>query len=145
MVTVALADHRIGIASQAVEQVVRTVAVEPLPDAPEAVEGIIDLRGQVVAVMDLRARLGLPTRPPRTSDHLVVVDTGQRRLALRVDRAVAFHVEAQEAIEPIGSTNGTTVKGAVRNASGLLIILDVEQFLSTDAADALDAAMSRAL
>src|SRR5690606_20705674 len=79
---------RYALPSSDVQEVVRAVAVVPLPKAPPVVEGIIDVRGRVVPVLDLRARFGLPPRVPRHTDHLVLARAHDRLVGVRADRAI---------------------------------------------------------
>jgi purine-binding chemotaxis protein CheW len=83
-----IAGRRYGLPATEVRELVRAVAIVPLPMAPPGVEGVVNLRGRVVPVIDLRARLGLASRPVAPSDHMIVVSLGQRLAALRVDRAL---------------------------------------------------------
>src|SRR5262249_2567798 len=80
--------RRYGLPATEVRELVRAVAIVPLPMAPPGVEGVVNLRGRVVPVIDLRARLGLASRPVAPSDHMIVVSLGERLAALRVDRAL---------------------------------------------------------
>lgn len=82
--------HRFGVPLADVVQLLRAVAIVPLPRAPRVVEGIIDLHGSLVPVLDLRRRFGLPEQSLAPEHHLIVTRTGERRLALRVDRAEGF-------------------------------------------------------
>ncbi len=69
-----------------VQEVLRMVAMTPLPDAPPEVLGAINVRGVPVLVLDLRQRLGLPGLPPTPASPLLLVRLGDKRLALLVDR-----------------------------------------------------------
>jgi purine-binding chemotaxis protein CheW len=83
-----VAGQRHGLPASDVQELLRAVAIAPLPHAPAGVQGVINLRGQVVPVVPLRDRVGLPARPLTVSDHLVVVRSAGRLLALRIDRAL---------------------------------------------------------
>src|SRR5437588_10594891 len=80
--------RRYGLPASEVQELLRAVAIVPLPLAGPAVEGVVNLRGRVVPVFDLRVRLGLPARAVAPSDHLIVAQSGGRLVALRVDRAL---------------------------------------------------------
>ena len=56
--------RRIGLPASLVVEVLPSAAVEPLPDAPPAVEGVLNVRGEVLPVISMRHRLGMPPRPP---------------------------------------------------------------------------------
>ncbi len=79
-VTFRVAGQIYGLPLQHVERVLRMVAVSPVPEAAPYVMGAIDLHGHVVAVVDMRARLGHPARPPSMDEALHVVTAGPGEL-----------------------------------------------------------------
>ncbi|HEV3465113.1 MAG TPA: chemotaxis protein CheW, partial [Actinomycetota bacterium] len=74
-----------------VVEVVRMAALTPAPGAPGHVLGLLDLRGRVVPVMDLRARLGLPPATPGLSTPICVVEAGGRAFGLVADAVTNVH------------------------------------------------------
>ncbi len=135
---------RLGLAAGAVVEVAPIVWVSPLPKTPAAVEGVIDIRGRIVPVIDLRARFGRPSRPPHLSDHLVVVDVAGRELALHVERAVDLVTVPAEHIDNGPLPELDYAAGVVQLADDLLVIHDLGAFLSADEGVALDAALTAA-
>ncbi|NND95761.1 MAG: purine-binding chemotaxis protein CheW [Pirellulaceae bacterium] len=77
-----------GVDAQSVREVVRAVALTPVPQAPTVVIGMVNLRGQVVPVLSTRRLLDLGDGDVRHTDHFIVVDAGGSSLALHVDRAL---------------------------------------------------------
>ena len=67
-----LNEHRYALPLTDVREVLALPAIVPLPKAPTIVEGVVNIRGVVVPVMDIRARFRLPARPPHPADHLLV-------------------------------------------------------------------------
>ena len=132
-----------AIDAAAVREVARMVRVTPLPGAPAPVEGVIVVRGASVPVIDLRARLGLPSRPATDADYLVVVATAHRTVALRVDDVDDVRDVPDHAIERAAGlvASAATVAGVVRLEDGLLVVHDADAFLSQAEADAIDRAM----
>ncbi len=112
--------RRYGLPLGEVVELVRAVAVVPLPRAPGWVEGVVNLRGQVVPVIDMRARLGLPAKPIALSDHFVVARGREFPVALRIDRALD--------LERLGDGAGRVAK----LSDGLAPVLDLDGFLSDD-------------
>ena len=80
--------QRQALASCDVREVLSAVTVTPMASAARFVEGVVNVRGCVLPVVDARAWLGLPTRPIEPSDHLIVIRVGKRSALLRVDRAM---------------------------------------------------------
>lgn len=67
-----LDDQRYGLAVDDVREVVRVVRISPLPKAPAIVEGVINVRGTVTAVMNIRKRFGKKEKTVQLTDHLVL-------------------------------------------------------------------------
>src|SRR5688572_4290676 len=82
-----VAGQRYGLPIADVLELVRAVAITALPDAPAVIEGIVNVRGRVLPVLDVRARFRLPAKPLDPSDHFIVAEAGPRGVILRVDRA----------------------------------------------------------
>jgi len=112
---------------------VRAVAITPLPHAPPFVEGVINLRGRIVPVIDLRRRFGLA--PVAVAlDHCFIVTRGRRTLALRVDhvdRMLTVSGDAIEAAERV-VPGARHAAGVVRLPDGVVVIQDLEALLSSE-------------
>ncbi len=80
--------RRYGLEAGEVLELVRIVEIVPLPGTPRWIEGVIDLRGKVVPVLDLRERLELPARRVELSDQLIVARGRGFPIAVRIDRAL---------------------------------------------------------
>ncbi len=141
LVVTAVDGLRIGVDAAAVLEVHRMVAVTPIAGAPAVVEGLIDVRGVTVPVVDLRRRLHRPTRAPRLSDHLVEIAVRDRRIALHVDRALDVAVVASAAVDA-APPELEHAAGLVRLDDGLLAVHDLEAFLTEDEGLQLDAALA---
>jgi purine-binding chemotaxis protein CheW len=136
----------IAVPVTAVQEVVRAVAVSPLPDVPPFVEGVINARGTLVPVFDLRRRFGLPPTPPALHHHFVLAFAGSRLAALRVDRALDLVQVAESELSPPEALvgGGRHVASIARLPDGVLVIQDLEAFLSTSESGRLDAALAEA-
>jgi purine-binding chemotaxis protein CheW len=127
----------------AVERSYRAVAVTPLPDAPEKVLGIVNVHGIVYPVIDLRRCFGLPSRPVSPADHLILGHTTRRRVGLMVD-SVSGVIECRKAEIVEAETvlpEMEYVSGIVRLKDGVLLIHDLDRFLSLEEEEALDQAL----
>lgn len=134
---------RCGIPVTDVDELHPVVATAPLPGAPAVIDGAIDVRGTVVAVLDVRGRLGLTRRPPLLSDHLVVCRVGERSVALRVDRALELVSVPRHRIDEADHLDGGDhLSGVARLSDGLVLIQDLATFLSEVEAASLDGALN---
>lgn len=129
-----LEGQRYALHLSQVERVVSMVAVSPLPETPAVVAGVINYRGSVVPVFDLRPRFGFPPREFGLSDHLLLGRTSRRMLALPVDEVLGVNeVPVEDTLAPSTLLPGVGyVTGIVALADGLLFIHDLEALLSMD-------------
>jgi chemotaxis signal transduction protein len=84
-----VAGRRFALPAHQVRELVRAVAILPVPDAP-SIEGVIDVRGEIVPVLDVRARYRLPAKGPDSADQLILATAANRMVAIRVDRALGL-------------------------------------------------------
>lgn len=136
-------ESRFALDVAAVERVVRAVEVTPLPGAPAGVRGVVNIHGRIIPVFDLRARFDLPTREVQPDDHFVIAQSGRRIVGLIVD-SVGEVVErrASELSNADDILPGlASVKGVMKLDGDIVLIEDMEQFLSIPDHDALDAAL----
>jgi purine-binding chemotaxis protein CheW len=144
LVIFTLDNYRYAVLS-VVERAERLVEITPLPKGPEIVIGVINLRGLIVPVLNIRKRFRLPERELRLSDQLLIANTARRTVALVADE-VSGTVEcsAQEVIEPGEIVPGLEyVTGVIKLADGMLFIHNLDKFLSLDEEESLQAAMSK--
>lgn len=138
---------RFGLPIERVREIVRAVAVTPLPGAPPIVEGVLDYRGRrLVPVLDPRKRAGLPPVELHPDQHFIVAEAGTRWVALRVDRVEGVVEVSRLAIEQAVAAIPAApyVAGLARLPDGLLVIYDLARFLSLDEMQRLDHAIRQA-
>jgi purine-binding chemotaxis protein CheW len=146
LVAFSLDDSRYGLPLEAVERVVRIVEVTALPKAPDIVLGVVNVQGQVMPVVNLRARFRLPERSTVLSDQLLIARTAKRPMALLVDGVGGvLEYSPQEAAAAQAIVPGTDyIAGVVKRADGMILIQDLDRLLSLDEERDLEAAMSHA-
>lgn len=137
-------DLRFALPVQSVRETVRAVAITPLAGAPGVVEGVIDVRGTVTPVLDVRARFRLPPRPVSPSDHMVLAEAAGRPVALRVDRVLDVTAVPDEAVVAARPDDPATrhLAGVARLPDGLVLVNDLDAFLTQGEREALDVAVS---
>ena len=122
-----------------VREIMNAGPVTPLPHAMVDVVGVADHRDEVVPVIDLRARFGLPPVPTSRSTKWILVDTGTLRVALVVDAVTGVFGTGGEDLRPAPSVGGNReqrgILGVAGHGSGLAFVLDVGRFV--ELADAL--------
>ena len=138
---------RYALPLESVGRVVYAAEVTPLPLAPEAVLGALDIAGEILPVYDLRRRFKMPTRAVRVTDQFIVAHAGHRPVVLVVDEALGVHdganvpaVESARLLPAMESLHATT-RGVMSLADGIVLIQDLERFLSPEESSTLDAAL----
>jgi len=127
-----------------VERTVRAVAVSPVVDVPDTILGIINARGRVIPVVNMRKKLQLAEREIALTDQFVIARTPRRTVALVVDsvegvieRAESEVIAAEEIMPETGS-----LQGVVRLPDGLVLIQELGRFLFDEEEEGLDDALS---
>jgi purine-binding chemotaxis protein CheW len=139
-----LDEGRYALPLTAVDRIVRAVHVTPMPRAPGIVLGAIDVQGRVLPVFNIRRRFGLPERTVGPADHFLIAHTALRCVVLVIDSAqgVIEHA-AKDATEAANiARDFEHIHGVIQLDDGLVLIHDLEHFLSPDEARVLDEAMS---
>jgi purine-binding chemotaxis protein CheW len=138
-----LDQNRYGLPLANVERIVRAVEVTPLPAGPEIVLGIINAGGKLHPVLDIRRRFRLPFREISPENHFLIVKTAERSVVFPVDEVCGL-IEHPQIVPPREIIDGIEhLRGVIKLEDSLVLIQDVEAFLSLDEAQALDAAMQK--
>ncbi len=130
-------EHAIGI--EVVREILKAPSITEVPRAPTHVLGVIMVRGEVIAVVDPRARLGLPRAPPGAKARVIVCEGGGGPVGLLVDgvsEVVRLPSSAVEARPSIGNAADELVQGVGRVGNRLLLLLDLGVLLRSEAAPA---------
>lgn len=144
LVVFCLDRHRLALPLSAVRRVVRAAEVTVLPGAPDVVCGVIDVQGEVIAVLDARARLGLPQRTVGPDDQFLIAHTPERPLALVVDAVQGVVQAAADLPATPWLGPNDTLQGLAQLPDGLVLIQDLDKFLSPAQARQLEASMEAA-
>ena len=127
-----------GIEVSRVQEIIRVQQMTRVPLVSEVVEGLINLRGQIVTALDLRRRLDLPTRDPDANTMNIVVRTVDDEVSLLVDE-IGDVVEVDDAVfeAPPATLRGAArelITGAYKLEGQLLLVLNIDRAVELDAA-----------
>jgi purine-binding chemotaxis protein CheW len=126
-----------GVPITSLHEIVRVPEITAVPDAPDYMEGVINLRGKIVSVIDLRKRFGEPKTPLNRRNRILVVEQGGRLCGLIVDSASevikipAAEIEPSPATLQEGGLNCVTGLGKYRGR--LIVLLDMAKLLECGA------------
>ena len=133
LVTFRLGQEQFGVPIGAVQEVVRLPEVTPVPQAPWFVEGVINLRGRIIPVLDMGKRFRFPDRPRTRKTRIVVVEADGRLVGLIVDAVSAVVRLPATAVEPppamISGIGVDYITGVGKLGDQLLVLLDLGKVL----------------
>lgn len=143
-VTFGLGEEVFAVSVKLVREILDYVPAFRVPNGPDWLLGLTDVRGQGVPTIDLRARLGLPTAEPTLSTRVLIVDVPLAdrivSLGLVVDRVLAvttFASDRVEAAPDIGTRwRSDYIEGVVREPDGFVVLIDVAEIFSREDIDA---------
>jgi len=136
LVSFDLATESYGVDIGAVREIIRLQEITNVPRTPEFVEGVINLRGKVIPVVDIRKRFGLPVGDQSAENRIVVVDIGGQDIGVIVDAVNEVLRIFSDSVEPPSSVITTAdsdyLMGIAKVDDKLLILLDLESVLSAE-------------
>ncbi len=137
--------HRFALPLDSVRRVVPSAMPTPLPGAPELVLGVLNLGGEILAVIDFSRRIGLPSVGIEPSQHLLVSDLARFPVGFLVDKVngVTERNLHGVAVLPEQFSAANFVESVARLDDGLCVIVDPEKFLFDDEKILLGDAMQR--
>ena len=119
-----------------VQEVLRVTEIAPVPGAPSYVIGIINLRGNVVTVIDTRMRFGLPPQDMDDSTRIVIIETDNQTVGIVVDsvsEVVDVYANEIETAPNVGNDETARyIEGVVSRSEELLILVDLNKLLTDD-------------
>jgi purine-binding chemotaxis protein CheW len=140
-----LGDEDYAIAITKIQEIILMKPITRLPQVPEAIEGLINLRGNVIPIVNLRKRFGLPAREFDDETRTVVVNTHDKTVGFIVDEVTQVMRVASDQIQPVPiSVAGLArryIAGVARLEERLLIILEIDRLI--DPAELDTAAVQR--
>ena len=127
-----LDDKQFALPLDTVERVIHAVEITDLPEVPAIVRGIINYKGTILPVFDIRPRFHLSQREIQPEDQLIIVNTPERTVALLVD-TVSGDIEklSSDVVPPGSKFAGTSVQeGILKMENGIILIPDLSNILT---------------
>lgn len=141
-VTCNIEDEVYGVNVMQVQEVLRLTDIAPVPGAPDYVVGIINLRGNVVTVIDTRKRFGLMPKDTDDSSRIIIIEVEGNVMGMLVDSVAEVVYLRQSEIDTAPNVNDDSskfIQGVSSSGENLLILIDVNKLLAdTPLADFAD-------
>jgi purine-binding chemotaxis protein CheW len=136
-----LGKESFGVEIATVESIIKMQPITRLPKAPKFIEGVTNLRGKIIPVIDLRKRLGVPATEANSESRIVVVNLDGATVGMVVDSVEEVMHISEDTIEPPPaitiSVAAHFIRGIAKTGSELVILLDLFKVLDTSETVAL--------
>lgn len=136
VVSFRLGGEEYGVDISQVQEIIRLVEITHVPRAPRFMEGVINLRGQLIPIIDLRTRFGMPRIDATKSTRIVVTEIGNKRVGIVVDSVSEVLNIPMENVEPapdmVAGVGTEYIQGVGKLGERLIIMLDLTMVISTE-------------
>ncbi len=135
VVSFKLGAEEYGVDIDQVQEINRMVSVTHVPRAPRFMEGVINLRGQLIPIIDLRTRFGMPRAEHTKNTRIVVTEIGTKRVGMVVDSVSEVlrvpSEQIEDAPEMLTGVDTEYIRGVGKVEDRLIILLDLARIIST--------------
>jgi purine-binding chemotaxis protein CheW len=135
LATFYLGELCLAVEIEQIQEITRGVNITRVPDAPPEVSGVINLRGEVATIIDLRRVLGLPPADASKTARTLIVRSQDESIGLQVDRVADITTVEDSEILPappnVGRVDGRFIRGVCPRETEILVVLDLEEVLSS--------------
>ena len=129
-----LGDEEFGVDILKVQEINRMIEITKVPQSPDFVEGVINLRGEIIPVIDLRKRFGLSKKDPDRHTRIIVAEVGESTLGFVVDAVSEVIRIKSDTVEPpppiVKGQHAEYIQGVGKLDDRLLMLLDIDKILS---------------
>ena len=136
LATFFLSREEYGVDVRLVQEIIRVSEITPVPRAPKSIKGVINLRGRVIPVIDLKRKLGLGDVDPGRRARIVVVKLQDRLVGLLVDAASQVLKVPVSSIDPapdaVVEIDADYIRGVAKLPDRLIILMDLQKILSLE-------------
>jgi purine-binding chemotaxis protein CheW len=131
-----LEEQHYAIEITRIREIILMKPITRLPQVPDSIEGLINLRGAVIPLVNLRKRFGLPARPFDDETRTIVVTVGERTVGCIVDEVTQVMRIAGDQVQPVPISMAAVarrfINGLARLDEQLLVIVDTDKLLALD-------------
>ena len=142
LVTFSIGEEEFGVDILKVQEIIRIMEITKVPKAPQFVEGVINLRGNVIPVIDLRKRFGLETREHDNQTRIIVIEINKMIVGFVVDSVSEVLRIPENTVEPpppvVSGLESEYISGVGKLEDRLLIMLDLDRLLSSEEQELLN-------
>jgi purine-binding chemotaxis protein CheW len=144
LVSFKIGDEEFGVDILSVQEINRMSQITKVPNTPDFIEGVINLRGRIIPVIDLRVKLGMTRKEHGKNTRIVVVELKGQTIGFIVDEVNEVLRISKEITEAppdmVGGVNCDYITSIGKLEDRLLILLDLERILSTSEFNILEIA-----
>ena len=141
LVTFSIGEEEFGVDILKVQEIIRTMEITKVPRAQDFVEGVINLRGKVIPIIDLRRRFGLDSKPHDKHTRIIVIEINNMIVGFVVDSVSEVLRIPAGTVEPpppvVAGVESEYISGVGKLQDRLLILLDLDKLLSGEDMEAL--------
>ena len=141
LVTFRLGEEEFGVKILVVNEIIRLVQITQVPNAPSFIEGVINLRGKVIPIIDLRRRFGLAPKAHDKNTRIIVIEINNIIVGFVVDAVSEVLRIPASTVEPpppvVAGVDSDYISGVGKLQDRLLIMLDLDKLLSSEDMDML--------
>ncbi|SOB57721.1 Chemotaxis protein CheW [Pseudodesulfovibrio profundus] len=143
LVTFSIGEEEFGVNILQVQEIIRTMEITNVPRAPEFVEGVINLRGKVIPIVDMRSRFGLESKEHDKYTRIIVVEIGMIIVGFVVDSVSEVLRIPASSVQPpppvVAGMDSDYIDGVGKLEDRLLILLDLDSLIDNEEMEALGA------
>lgn len=141
LVTFSIGEEEFGVDILKVQEIIRTMEITKVPRAEQFVEGVINLRGKVIPIIDLRRRFGLASKQYDKHTRIIVIEISNMIVGFVVDSVSEVLRIPSGTVEPppavVAGLDSEYISGVGKLHDRLLILLDLDELLSNEDMEAL--------
>ena len=131
-----LGDEEYGASIDQVREIIRTRAITPIPNSPDFIDGLTNVRGEIAVVIDLKNRFFLPTKKEIKEKHIIMTEQDKNLFGLKVDEVTEVlripEIEIKTAPELVTKVDTEYMRGVLTIENRLIIMLDLKKVLSEE-------------